>query len=130
MSILKVGFGLVLAYPIHVLLIPLWVDSANGRYGAMLGYINPTLAETVGISLVPNMLFVVACVGLGLIAACVIYQVIRALFDGIYIYVVGRFFSNLHFISSKPRFRFISAKFAPIRETVTDTAKASSVRAS
>lgn len=93
MSTLKIGFGLVLSCPIYEFLIPFFVEGVQARYKTYLIYSNPTLFELTGVGFIPNMLFVIVCVGLGMIASEVILAGTTRLF--VFVAEVGRSISTI-----------------------------------
>ena len=116
MNTLKVGFGLVLSYPIYVLLMPVWVDGALSRLYSYLAYSNPTYAEIAGAVVVPNMMFVILCVGLGLIIASSSFGIISVFSD--FVRAFYRLFSQKRAWAGK----------APDHSSVQETKNTSSVQ--
>lgn len=91
MNFVKVGFGLALSYPVYTFLIPAFYETAQSRFYWWLKFSNPSMEEVTGVNFIPNMLFVVACVGLGLIAADIIFalpNIVKIL--SIYVRACGR----------------------------------------
>lgn len=98
-----ISLGLILSYPVFVILHPVWTDSVLAQYEGMF-YANPGLAGLSGVPLVPTLLFVAACIGAGILLAEMWWALWRSTID--VVAFVGRGVSRLRlpsFLSGTPK---------------------------